>query len=83
MDVDAVIRELAVGILRHHKVCFYSWGLCLLISDPRLLAQHNPISKNEFLKKWKNAVGDTFESSVKLSLLSVRCFGTSCFNYVT
>lgn len=22
MDVDAVIRELAVGILRHHKVCF-------------------------------------------------------------
>ncbi|KAG1802728.1 sister chromatid cohesion protein Dcc1 [Suillus plorans] len=50
MDVDAVIRELGVGIFRHHR--------------------HNPISENEFLKKWKNVVGDTFESSVKLSLLS-------------
>ncbi|KAG2132008.1 sister chromatid cohesion protein Dcc1 [Suillus bovinus] len=50
MDADAVIRELGVGILRHHR--------------------HNPISENEFLKKWKNVVGDTFESSVKLSLLS-------------
>ncbi|KAG1862584.1 sister chromatid cohesion protein Dcc1 [Suillus subalutaceus] len=31
--------------------------------------RHNPISENEFLKKWKNVVGDTFEPSVKLSLL--------------
>ncbi|KIK37167.1 hypothetical protein CY34DRAFT_26114 [Suillus luteus UH-Slu-Lm8-n1] len=50
MDADAVIRELGIGILRHHR--------------------HNPISENEFLKKWKNVVGDTFESSVKLTLLS-------------
>ncbi|KAG1829115.1 sister chromatid cohesion protein Dcc1 [Suillus variegatus] len=50
MDIDAVIRELGVGILRHHR--------------------HSPISENEFVKKWKNVVGDTFESSVKLSLLS-------------
>ncbi|KAG1775347.1 sister chromatid cohesion protein Dcc1 [Suillus placidus] len=50
MDPDAVIRELGVGILRHHR--------------------YNPISENEFFKKWKNVVGDTFESSVKLSLLS-------------
>lgn len=50
MDADAVIRELGIGILRHHM--------------------HNPISENEFLKKWKNVVGDTFEPSVKLSLLS-------------
>ncbi|KAG2078863.1 hypothetical protein BDR04DRAFT_996880 [Suillus decipiens] len=50
MDADAVIRELGVGILRHHR--------------------HNPISENEFLKKWKSVVGDTFESSVKLTLLS-------------
>ncbi|OJA14423.1 hypothetical protein AZE42_06433 [Rhizopogon vesiculosus] len=50
MDVDAVIRELGVGILRHHR--------------------QNPILENEFFKKWNNAVGDTFESSVKLSLLS-------------
>lgn len=50
MDADAVIRELGIGILRHHM--------------------HNPISENEFLKKWTNAVGDTFEPSVKLSLLS-------------
>ncbi|KAG0706126.1 sister chromatid cohesion protein Dcc1 [Suillus ampliporus] len=49
MDADAVIRELGIGILRHHR--------------------HNPISEHEFLKKWKNVVGDTFEPSVKLTLL--------------
>jgi sister chromatid cohesion protein DCC1 len=74
MDIDAVIRELGVGILRHHRVRLFL-RLSLPVSDAR--HQHNPISENEFLKKWRNVVGDTFEFSVKLSLLSVRC-SASC-----
>jgi len=75
MDIDAVIRELGLGILRHHRVC-----LLLAISACRYLipgTKHTPISGNAFIRKWKNAVGDTFESCVKLSLLSVRC-STTC-----
>ncbi|KAF9792717.1 sister chromatid cohesion protein Dcc1 [Thelephora terrestris] len=31
--------------------------------------RHDPIDENEFLNKWKNAVGDTFASRAELSLL--------------
>jgi hypothetical protein len=34
--------------------------------------KHDPIDENEFLDKWRNAVGDTFASQADLSLLSVR-----------
>lgn len=50
MDVNAVVAEIGLGILRHYK--------------------HDAIVESEFLSKWKNAVGDTFESFVALSLLS-------------
>ncbi|KAF8558056.1 hypothetical protein OG21DRAFT_1504749 [Imleria badia] len=50
MDVKAVVAEIGLGILRHHK--------------------HEPILETEFMTKWKNAVGDAFESAVSLQLLS-------------
>ncbi|KAF8135706.1 sister chromatid cohesion protein Dcc1 [Boletus edulis] len=52
MDVNAVVAEIGLGIIRHYK--------------------HEPILETEFMTKWKNAVGDTFESAVSLQLLSVR-----------
>jgi len=36
-----------------------------------LLLQDDPIPEDKFIEKWKFAVGDTFESSVSLSLLLV------------
>ncbi|KAF7352720.1 Glutamine synthetase [Mycena venus] len=50
MDVEGVLKEIGLGILRHHK--------------------DDPIAKDTLLDKWKLAVGDTFEASVSLSLLS-------------
>ncbi|KAJ6485139.1 sister chromatid cohesion protein Dcc1 [Mycena vitilis] len=50
MDVDGVLREIGLGILRQHK--------------------DDPIAKHALLDKWKLAVGDTFEASVSLPLLS-------------
>ncbi|KAJ6539425.1 sister chromatid cohesion protein Dcc1 [Mycena capillaripes] len=51
MDVDGVLREIGLGILRQYK--------------------DEPIAKDTLLDKWKLAVGDTFEASVTLPLLSV------------
>jgi len=51
MDINAVLKELGLSILRHRT-------------------QGTPIKKEELLAKWKSIVGDTFESSVSLSLLS-------------
>ncbi|KAG1734727.1 sister chromatid cohesion protein Dcc1 [Suillus paluster] len=74
----AAVEELASVLADEHEVPravsnqVISWfgdvkeGLWKMDADA-----HNPISEHEFLKKWKNVVGDTFESSVKLSLLSV------------
>ncbi|KAI0051203.1 hypothetical protein FA95DRAFT_1485775 [Auriscalpium vulgare] len=50
MDVGAVVRQVGLGILRHHK--------------------EEPIVEDIFIKKWQDAVGDTFSSSVSLDLLS-------------
>ncbi|KAJ7180177.1 sister chromatid cohesion protein Dcc1 [Mycena crocata] len=50
MDVEAVLREIGLGILRQHK--------------------DDPIAITALLDKWKLAVGDTFEESVSLTLLS-------------
>ncbi|KAJ6628699.1 sister chromatid cohesion protein Dcc1 [Mycena sp. CBHHK59/15] len=50
MDVDSVLKEIGLGILRHHK--------------------DDPIEKDTLLAKWKLVVGDTFEASVSLTLLS-------------
>lgn len=35
-------------------------------------SQGDPIAKDIFMTRWKAAVGDTFEASVDLGLLSVR-----------
>ncbi|KAF8195807.1 sister chromatid cohesion protein Dcc1, partial [Mycena galopus ATCC 62051] len=50
MDVEGVIREIGLGILRQYK--------------------DDPIPKDMLLDKWRLAVGDTFEASVSLALLS-------------
>jgi hypothetical protein len=39
----------------------------LRLTDP----QADPIRELEFMKKWTNAVGDTFASQLSLNLLSV------------
>ncbi|KAJ7129580.1 sister chromatid cohesion protein Dcc1 [Mycena epipterygia] len=50
MDIEAVVREIGLGILRQHK--------------------DDPVVKDTLLDRWKLAVGDTFEESVSLALLS-------------
>jgi sister chromatid cohesion protein DCC1 len=69
MDVPSVLKQVGVGILRTYKVSYF-----LLRGSLKLLTncKHDPIDENEFLDKWRNAVGDTFDSQVELSLLSVR-----------
>ncbi|KAJ7781154.1 sister chromatid cohesion protein Dcc1 [Mycena metata] len=50
MDVESVLSEIGLGILRQHK--------------------DDPIEHDMLMAKWKSAVGDTFEDSVSLRLLS-------------
>ncbi|KAJ7276481.1 sister chromatid cohesion protein Dcc1, partial [Mycena haematopus] len=50
MDVEDVLREIGLGILRQYK--------------------DDPIAKDMLLDKWRLAVGDTFEASVSLTLLT-------------
>ncbi|RXW24700.1 hypothetical protein EST38_g1139 [Candolleomyces aberdarensis] len=51
MNVDEVLSELGLGILRDHK-------------------QNNPIEKEVFMDKWRDAVGDTFADRVELRLIA-------------
>ncbi|KAI0063592.1 hypothetical protein BV25DRAFT_1824151 [Artomyces pyxidatus] len=53
MDVEAVVRQIGLGILRNYK--------------------EEPIAEDVFLKKWQDAVGDTFSEAVSISLLSGNC----------
>ena len=69
MDVPSVLKQVGLGILRTYRVS------CVLLREPTKLLtswKHDPIDENEFLDKWRNAVGDTFASQTDLSLLSVR-----------
>ncbi|EKM80114.1 hypothetical protein AGABI1DRAFT_91394 [Agaricus bisporus var. burnettii JB137-S8] len=50
MDVQAVVKEVGIGLMRHHR--------------------RDPIRKDAFLAQWKATVGDTFNPSVDLSLLT-------------
>ncbi|KAI6026244.1 hypothetical protein PISMIDRAFT_629149 [Pisolithus microcarpus 441] len=50
IDIRAVVAEIGLEILRHHK--------------------HEPIVESDFLSKWKNKIGDTFEAFVALELLT-------------
>ncbi|KDR83664.1 hypothetical protein GALMADRAFT_235995 [Galerina marginata CBS 339.88] len=50
MDVEAVVKEVGLGILRNHR--------------------HDPIERDDLFARWKSQIGDTFESSVSLNLLS-------------
>lgn len=50
IDIRAVVAEIGLEILRHHK--------------------QEPIVESDFLSKWKNKVGDTFETFVALELLT-------------
>ena len=53
MNVDEVLSELGLGILRNHK-------------------QNDPIERDLFMDKWREAVGDTFADRVELRLIAVR-----------
>jgi sister chromatid cohesion protein DCC1 len=67
MDVPSVLKQVGMGILRAYRVRrVFRRSLKPLTDD-----KHDPIDENEFLDKWKNAVGDTFASQADLSLLSV------------
>jgi len=69
MDVPSVLKQVGVGILRTFRVsCFLLRGSLKSLTSYK----HDPIDENEFLDKWRNAVGDTFASQAELSLLSVR-----------
>jgi len=43
-------------------------------TDFHFRAKDDPISEREFMAKWRTSVGDTFESSISMSLLSVSEF---------
>ena len=69
MDVPSVLKQVGVGILRTFRVsCFLLRGSLKSLTNYK----HDPVDENEFLDKWRNAVGDTFASQTDLSLLSVR-----------
>ena len=77
MDVPSVLKQVGIGILRTYRVS------CILLRDSfdfLTSGKHDPIDENEFLDKWRNAVGDTFASQADLSLLSVRPLGSSLQN---
>lgn len=71
MDAPSVLKQVGIGILRTYRVSHF-----LLLGPLGSLTdyKHDPIDENEFLDKWRNAVGDTFATQTDLSLLSVRSF---------
>ena len=69
MDVQAVVKEIGLGILRPFRV---SAQVAAPTRPSYYHAQDEPISRSEFLTKWGKAVGDTFEASISLDLLSVN-----------
>jgi sister chromatid cohesion protein DCC1 len=76
MDVNSVLKELGIGLLKNHKVRRASGNghsPCV-----NMFPQDDPIPKDEFIRIWKSVVGDTFESYVSLPLLSVRFASTKC-----
>ena len=73
MDVDAVVAEIGIGILRHYKVAFGSFIIpARPPADHAKKIKHEPILETEFITRWKRAIGDAFESIVSLRLLLVR-----------
>ena len=68
MDVEKVVRQVGLGILRRHKVRMSAYypDYCFPYSF-----QNDPISQDEFVAKWNTAVGDTFVSYTSLKLLTV------------
>lgn len=70
VDVEATVKEVGLGILRAYRVCAELHRA--RVADRNISCQHDQISEGELLKKWRAAVGDTFESSVDLKLLLVR-----------
>ena len=68
VDIDKVVRQVGLGILRQHKVGSARisqsiWYVTLL--------QNDPVPEDEFMTKWNTAVGDTFASNTSLHLLTV------------
>ena len=79
MDVNAIVREVGLGILRNHRVLFfYSSLFSYSINICTLLKQHDPIAKDSLLKKWRSLVGDKFEDVVSLKLLEVSYLELLC-----
>ena len=72
MDVVAVVREVGLGILRAYRVPFPLFSdLHWIYADSRTSRKDEPTPEKAFLGQWRKAVGDTFEDTVALPLLSV------------
>lgn len=73
MDVEKVVRQVGLGILRQHKVRCKRFPLSFSLI-PKVFSyflQTDSISKDAFMTKWNTAVGDTFVSHTSLKLLTV------------
>lgn len=68
MDVPSVLKQVGMGILRAYRVRCVLRGSLKSLTDQK----YDPIDEDQFLDKWKNAIGDTFASQANLCLLSVR-----------
>jgi sister chromatid cohesion protein DCC1 len=66
MNVEKVVRQVGLGILRFRAVSFPSLIPCLV-----LYLQSDPISDDEFMTKYNIAVGDTFISNTPRRLFTV------------
>ncbi|KAH9961376.1 sister chromatid cohesion protein Dcc1 [Russula dissimulans] len=57
VDVEKVVRQVGLGILRQRKA-------------RAMRFQSDPISEDDFMAKWNTVVGDTFASHTSLKLLT-------------
>jgi hypothetical protein len=72
VDVDAVVREVGLGVLRTYQVrpsSCYTGRVAEIMSG-----QNERVEEDVYMDKWKDAVGDAFADRVALSLLPVRLF---------
>jgi sister chromatid cohesion protein DCC1 len=76
MDVEKVVRQVGLGILRQHKVWFKPFSALVPIDRKcfSYFSQTDPISEDEFMAEWNTAVGDTFVSHTSLKLLTVSIY---------
>jgi len=79
VDVEKVVRQVGLGVLRQYKVRFehFFYFPALIpgcVSGALLYLQSDPISEDELTTKWSTAVGDTFVSNISLPPRTVSIF---------